>query len=82
MLADGDCKKLKRGLKRVGKGVVKAPLKAHKLSTKAVSELPGGKLALKAAMAPLKVGKYALKAMAKLAAKPVISLSKIGGEKG
>lgn len=74
-------KRLKRGLKKVGKGVkrvgktaVKAPLKAHRLSTKAISRLPGGKLALKAAMAPLKVGKYALKAMAKLAAKPLVML--------
>lgn len=78
-------KSLKRGLRKVGRGAVKlhtAPLKAsyrvtkkaHRMTTKVVKKLPGGKLALKVAMAPLKAGKYALMAMAKLAAKPLVSI--------
>jgi hypothetical protein len=80
-------KKLKRGFKKIGKGVVKAhtmPLKkgykvtkrVHRVATKTVKKLPGGKLALKIANAPLKAGKYALRAMAKLAAKPLVMLFK------
>jgi hypothetical protein len=78
-------KSIKRGLRKVGKGAVKlhtAPLKAsyrvtkkaHKMTTKIVKKVPGGKLALKIANAPLSVGKYALKALAKLAAKPLTLL--------
>lgn len=86
-------KRLKRGLRKVGKGVKKlhtAPLKhgyrltkkAHGLTTKVVKKLPGGKLALKVAMAPLKAGKFALKAMAKLAAKPLVKLfNKLAGRR-
>jgi hypothetical protein len=78
-------KRVKRGLRKAGKGAVKlhtAPLKAnyrvtkkaHKMTTKIVKKMPGGKLALKIANAPLSVGKYALKAFAKLAAKPLTLL--------
>ena len=86
-------KSLKRGLKRVGKGVVKAhtmPLKkglkvtrkVHRVTTKAVKKLPGGKLAVKLANAPIKIAAGALKATAKLAARPIISVvNKLAGRR-
>lgn len=66
-------KKLKRGLKKVGKGVKKGVKK-------------GAKVAVKVHTAPLKVaakaGKFAMKAMAKLAAKPIIMIvNKLAGRR-
>jgi hypothetical protein len=66
-------KKIGRGLKKAGKKGFKAAKKVHKVS-------------LKAGLAPIKVaakaGKFAMKAMAKLAAKPIIIIvNKLAGRR-
>jgi hypothetical protein len=73
-------KSLKRGLKKAGRGVKRAGKGAYKVHKRAT------KLAIKASIKPIKVaakaGKFAMRAMAKLAAKPVIMIvNKLAGRR-
>jgi ribosomal protein L12E/L44/L45/RPP1/RPP2 len=67
-------KKLKRGLKKAGRGVKRAGKKVGKKGFKVAKK--AGKVAVKVHMKPLKLavkaGKYAMKGVAKLAAKPIV----------
>jgi len=73
-------KSIKRGLKKAGRGVKKAGKAGYKLNKRIV------KTSIKVSVAPIKVaakaGKFALRAMAKLAAKPIIYVvNKLAGRR-
>lgn len=73
-------KRLKRGLKKAGRGVKKVGKKGARVAKK------GAKVAVKVHAAPIKLaaraGKYALRATAKLAARPIISIvNKLAGRR-
>ncbi len=73
-------KSLKRGLKKAGRGVKKAGKAGYNLNKRVV------KTSIKISVAPIKVaakaGKFALRAMAKLAAKPIIYVvNKLAGRR-
>jgi len=82
--ADGSAgfgfKSIKRGLKKAGRGVKKAGKAGYKLNKRIV------KTSIKVSVKPIKVvakaGKFALRAMAKLAAKPIIYVvNKLAGRR-
>lgn len=71
---------IKKGFKKIGRGVKKGVKKGAKVAKK------GGKVAVKVSTKPIKVaakaGKYALRATAKLAAKPIIMIvGKLAGRR-
>ncbi len=76
----GIFKRLKKGIKKAGKGVKKAGKGAYKLNKRVVKTTV--KLHTKPLKLAAKAGKYALKGVAKLAAKPIVwAFRKLAGRR-